>query len=371
MPRVALTLLLLATATTASAQTTEKPLSTFDRIWKFAEWYRDDSNPVVQRVLFTGRFHHDFVVLDSDQGDVRESNIRRVRLGPRITLFKTVLLHGEVEINPQERNPFYLRFTDLYVQWTKNSQFVVTVGKHALPFTQEGATSSRELLTIDRSIVGNNIWFPQEYLPGISVSGRRSAWIYRGGLYSAGEMNREFGEFSGGLATLGVLGYDFGKQLGVKEATLTGNYVYQHPDRDNTFTRQLEHIVSTHLKLETDGWGVRADVSTARGYLGQSDLSSLMVMPFINITSQLQAVARYSLMTSENPNGIRLVTYESRVVPGRGDRYDELYLGGNYYFYGHKLKLQSGVQIASMDDRAADGGKYSGVSWTTGIRVGW
>jgi phosphate-selective porin OprO/OprP len=59
------------------------------------------------------------------------------------------------------------------------------------------------------------------------------------------------------------------------------------------------------------------------------------------------------------------------VVSGRGDRYNELYLGANYYFYGHKLKLQSGVQFADMDDRAADGGEYSGTAWTTGIRVGW
>jgi hypothetical protein len=45
--------------------------------------------------------------------------------------------------------------------------------------------------------------------------------------------------------------------------------------------------------------------------------------------------------------------------------------GANYFFYGHKLKLQSGLQYADMDDRAGDGGAYSGVSWTTGLRVGW
>ena len=52
---------------------------------------------------------------------------------------------------------------------------MITVGKHSVPFTQEGATSSRELLTIDRSNLANNIWFGQEYMPGVSVSGRRGA----------------------------------------------------------------------------------------------------------------------------------------------------------------------------------------------------
>jgi phosphate-selective porin OprO/OprP len=294
-----------------------------------------------------------------------------MRLGPRITLFRTVTLHAEVEVNPQERDPFYMRLTDAYLQWNPSSRLVFTFGKQALPFTNEGATSSRELLTIDRSAIGNNIWFPQEYLPGVSVSGRIAPWVYRGGVYSSGAMNREFGEFSGGYSTLALVGYDFGKRLGVKEAVLTGNYVYQQPDVNNTFTRQLEHIASVHFRLEADKWGVRSDVSDATGYLGQSNLWALMAMPFYNVTDKLQAVGRYTYVDSAEPNGIRFGTYESRIVPGRGDEYNELYLGANYYFYGHKLKLQTGVQWADMADRANDGGEYSGLSWTTGLRVGW
>jgi phosphate-selective porin OprO/OprP len=96
-----------------------------------------------------------------------------------------------------------------------------------------------------------------------------------------------------------------------------------------------------------------------------------MVMPFYNITSKLQAVTRYTHMESDGPNGIRPTGYEARVVPGRGDEFNELYLGANYFFYGHRLKVQTGVQFADMNDSANDGGEYSGVSWTTGIRVGW
>jgi phosphate-selective porin OprO/OprP len=364
--------IVLLSAPLASAQTSaDQAPSTYDLIWKFAEWYEDSSNPIVQRVLFSGRFHHDFAILGADQGDVRESNVRRLRLGPRVTLFRTVTVHGEVELNPQERDPTYLRFTDLYIQWSPGGRLAVTVGKQGAPFTTDGATSSKDLLTIDRSNLANNIWFPQEYLPGISVSGRSTPWNYRVGVYAAGEANRELGEFNGGLVTLGVLGYDFARPLGVKEAVLAGNYVYQHADRRNTFTRQLEHIGSVSLRLEAARWGLRTDVSAATGYLGQSDLSSLMVMPFFNLTDKLQAVGRYTFLESDQPNGVRLATYESRIVPGRGDQYKELYLGANYFFYGHKLKLQSGVQIGRMRDRAGDDGQYSGVSWTTGIRVGW
>jgi phosphate-selective porin OprO/OprP len=345
--------------------------STYDKIWKFAEWYESDSNPVVQRVLFTGRYQHEFALIEADEGDLDEWNVRRMRVGPRVTLFRTFTLHGEVELNPQERDPFYVRFTDLYLQWSKTGRLAVTVGKQGVPFTMDGATSSKEVLAIDRSNLSNNIWFPQEYIPGVSVSGRVAPWVYRAGVYSAGEANREFGEFNGGVFALGVLGYDFAQSLGVKEALLAGNYVYQQPDSRNTFTRELENIVSVNFKLDADTWGLRTDVSAASGYLTQSDLWGVMAMPFVNATEKLQFVGRYTFLKSDDRNGVRLATYESRVVSSRGDRYNELYLGGNYYFYGHKLKLQSGIQFADMNDRANDGGAYSGVSWTTGLRVGW
>ena len=89
------------------------------------------------------------------------------------------------------------------------------------------------------------------------------------------------------------------------------------------------------------------------------------------MTAKLQLVARYTFLDSDGDNGVSLPTYENRVARGSGDRYNEGYVGVNYYFYGHRLKLQSGVQFADMHDRANDGGAYSGTSWVTGLRVGW
>ena len=365
-------MLVLPALATAQTEAAKKPASAYDRLWgDFTEWYTAESNPVVQRVLLSGRFHYDFARVDADQGAHNEWNVRRLRIGPRITLFRRLTLHSEVELDPQRHNPAYVRFTDFYLQWVKNPGMVLTVGKQGAPFTLDGATSSRELLTIDRSNLANNMWFPQEYLPGVSLSGRRARWVYRTGVYSSGAMNREFGEFSGGTATLGVIGYDFSSRLGVREALVTGNYVYQTADRDNTFTRQLDHIGSINFRFEDTRWGARADFSSASGYLGQSGMRAFQGMPFVNVTNKLQVLGRYTFIDSDDPNGVRLGTYESRVVAGRGDEYNELYLGANYYFYGHRLKLQTGVQFADMNDRANDGGAFSGVSWTTGLRVGW
>jgi phosphate-selective porin OprO/OprP len=366
--------LLLLTALSASAQDArpaEKTPSIYDRIWKFSDWYESESNPIVQKILFTGRYQQDFASVGADQGDMSEWNVRRVRLGPKITLFRSYLVHAEVELNPQERDPFYMRITDAYVSWSKHPHAAIAIGKQSVPFTQEGATSSKDLITIDRSNLANNIWFTQEYMPGVSASGRVSAWTYRAGVYSAGAANREFGEFSGGLFTLGVVGYDFAKKLGVREAVLTGDYVYQHPDRRNTFTKRFEQIASLNFKLESGRWGMRSDLSRTTGYLGQSGIVGVMAMPSFHVTPKLEVVARYTFLDSDAVNGLGLATYENRVAHGAGDRYNEGYLGVNYYFYGHKLKLQSGLQFADMRDIADDGGAYHGTSWTTGLRIGW
>jgi phosphate-selective porin OprO/OprP len=360
-----------STAVATQGSGTTDTRSIYDKIWQqFTTIYDDSSNPVVQRVLFSGRFQHDFAAIGADPGDHDEWNTRRLRLGPRVTLFRTFTLSVEAELNPQEMDPLYTRLTDAYVQWSQSGQFIVTAGKQSIPYTMDGATSSRDLVAVDRSNLTNNIWFPQEYLPGVSVSGRTAPWMYRLGVYSAGTANKEFGEFDGGTATLAVVGYDFAKALGTREALLAANYVHQNENPNNTFTRQLQNILSVNFKLDTERWGVRSDVSTATGYLRQSDLWGMMAMPYFNVTDKLQLVARYTFLESADPNGVQLATYENRVVAGRGDEYNEMYVGANYYFYGHRLKLQTGVQVADMNDRADDGA-YSGVSWTSGVRVGW
>ena len=345
--------------------------SKYDDIWQFAEWYDNDEARVIQNVLFSGRFQYEYASVSDDDLSHNEWNVRRLRLGVRSGVFHSFTVHAEAEFNPQETDPFYMRFTDFYVEWSRSSLFAATVGKQGVAFTADGSTSSKELLTIDRSNLSNNMWFPQEYIPGVSVSGEVSNWVYHLGAYSAGERNREFGKFNGATFSLATLGYDFSEGLGVDGALLRGNYVYQSPDSDNSFTRQLQHVTSLNFVFEDGRWGARSDVSAGLGYQGQSDLWGTMIMPFFNLTPKLQLVGRHTYLKSEDPNGVRLARYENKLNDGRGDRYNELYLGVNYYFYGHKLKLQGGLQIGDMRDRAEDGWSYSGVSATTGLRVSW
>jgi phosphate-selective porin OprO/OprP len=343
----------------------------FDDVWGLATWYDNAENPVIQKVVFTGRFQQDYARVSDDGNTHSEWNTRRMRLGFKTTWFQNVTLHVEADLNPQEHDPFYTKLTDAYIEWSRSDELAITVGKHSAPFTLDGTTSSKELLTIDRSNLANNMWFPSEYMPGVSASGASSGWTYHGGIYSAGASNREFGDFDGSIFVLAVLGYDLADEVGTDKALLRGSFVYQDPDPDNTFTRALETVASLNFDLKDGRFGLRADATTASGYLGQSDLWGTMLMPFFDVTDDLQLVGRHTYVTSSDPNGVRLARYESQLVDGRGDRYSEFYVGANYYVYGHKLKLQGGLAFGDMNDDADDGGAYSGVSTVIGLRLSW
>ena len=167
------------------------------------------------------------------------------------------------------------------------------------------------------------------------------------------------------------MSHDFADKLNAREALLRINLVDNEPDPDNGFTRPLEQVASLSFSYEAEDWGFRTDISAASGHFGQSDLWGLVVMPFYKPTKLLELVGRYTFVASDEENGVRFARYERSIVDGMGDRYDELYLGLNYYWYGHKLKLQNGVQYVDMRDQAGDGGDYTGWAWTTGFRVSW
>jgi phosphate-selective porin OprO and OprP len=151
--------------------------SIFDKIWSYTDLYKNEKNPVVQRVQFTGRFQLDYALVDADQGDHDEWNIRRFRMGAKAKLFQDFTLHGEVDLNPQEPRPMYTRLTDAYLSWSRSKTLVATIGKHSAPFTMDGSTSSKELIAIDRSNLANNLWFSNEYFPGVSVAGQMMSGV--------------------------------------------------------------------------------------------------------------------------------------------------------------------------------------------------
>ena len=346
--------------------------------------YENSTNPYLQKLSITGRAQFDYVHIDgegrrptdsSEQNlDYDDFNTRRLRAGIKATLFNDFTLHVEGDFQPEE-DPWYQRLTDAYVGWKHSDVLNVKIGKQSMGFTLDGATSSKELLTIDRNNLTNNLWFTTEYLPGLTLSGKSGNWGYQAGAFSQGAETKEFGDFDAGTSLLTSIGYNFSGCLGSEEALLTLDYVYNEPtvSGNTLFTnRLLENIASLNFRYLKDDFGFRTDLAAGQGYEGQPNLWGFAAMPFYNFSEKLQGVVRYTLVNSDGDNGVRYGGYESNLMDGvKGNLYQEIYGGLNYYVYGQKLKLQAGLAYVAMQDDANDGGEFSGLSFQTGLRISW
>lgn len=367
----------------AVGETTNEPDFLKD-IFDAATLYENKANPYIQKVSFTGRAQFDYVYIDGDgrrPADAFEKslqyddfNTRRLRAGFKASLFNAFTLHVEGDFQPEE-DPWYQRLTDAYVGWKYSDAFNVKIGKQSMGFTLDGVTSSKELLTIDRNNLTNNLWFTSEYMPGVTFSGKAGNWVCNAGVFFQGSESKEFGNFDEGSSLLASVGYDFSKQLGSKEALLSLDYVHNDAtvSTEPLFTnRKMQNIASLNFRYLKDDFGFRADLAAGQGYNGQPDVWGLTAMPFYNFTEKLQGVARYTLVDSRGDNGVRFSGYESSLMKGsKGDLYQEVYGGLNYYVYGQKLKLQAGVSYIDMQDDANNGGEFSGLSFQTGLRISW
>jgi phosphate-selective porin OprO/OprP len=355
-----------------------------EKIWSVATLYESESNLIIQKLSFTGRYHGDFYTADGDvvlpPGGAEQSEsdagyrLRRMRAGLKASIFENITLHYEGDFDHDE-NPWYDRTTDAYVGWKHSEALEMKLGKQGVAFTLEGATSSKELLTIDRSAVANNLWFTYEYAPGLSASGRIGNWVYSTGVFSQGEEDQEFGNFDAGAFYLASAGYDFASMLDSDLALLRLDYVMNEETStppELFSNRDLSMIASLNFRYSEHNHGIMTDLVYADGYDGQSDLWGFVIMPHYSFTPCLQGVLRYSFVDSDGSNGVRIGGYESLLSLGeKGDRYQEIYAGLNYYIYGHKLKVQTGVAYSDMEDSAADGGSLHGLSWITGLRISW
>ena len=346
-----------------------KEKSLFDKIWAIPVLYQNKENPYLQELRFTGRFQVDAFTQDSNYGHADDWIIRRTRFGVAAKFFHDFTLAVEAGFDPQNPDPLYTQLTDAYLAWGPCEAFQLSVGKLSARFTMDGATSSTKLLTLERNNLSNNLWFTNEYFSGVNIAGKAGQWSWNTGLYSRDLNNPEFGEFDAGAFWLATVGYNFNKALGIDQAVLRADYVYNDPNPNSNGTRPFENIGSLTFDMKAGKFGLGTNVAAGQGYGTQPDVWGFVIMPSYDITDKLQVVARYTYMSSADPNGIRLNRYENVATSARGDEYNEFYFGVNYYFYGHKLKIQTGVDYADMKSSSGSNGGYRGWTWTTGFRM--
>jgi phosphate-selective porin OprO and OprP len=343
----------------------------FCDIFDKAVIYKNEDFLPFQKFAFTGRLQADAVFFEANQGDYDSLEWRRFRSGFKSQHFDHFTVHAEVDLDLVNSDPLYTRLTDSYIGWSKDDSFELKVGKHGALFTMDGATSSKSLIRMERSLLSNNLWFPEEYFTGASANGEIGNWVYNAGVFSS-DGGPEFGDFEAGYFSLLSIGYNFADALGLDKALVRADYVHNDPTGNGLLnTRNLANIGSFNATFEQGPWGLRTDFSVAEGLGTQSDLVGFAIMPYYDISDQWQLVGSYNYVSSDGTNGVRLDRYENRIEGRRSNEAHEFYFGINRYLCEHKLKWQTGLEYTTADDRANDGGSYDGWGLSSGIRISW
>lgn len=371
MKKVFITIASIFIAATSVQAQAPNDASINDKIWSYATLYQNKDAKVLQSLKLTGRLQGDAYNFNSDDhGSVSDMDWRRFRFGTKVTLFNDFLIHVEADLDPNNihNNDFYKGLTDAYIAWSQSKALKLKIGKQSAGFTLDGATSSKELITMERSIVAENLWFTSEYFTGISASGKVDGWEYNlGGFSSSGDA--EFGEFDSGWFALASLGH------AVSDNTdLRLDYVHNEPDyAGEVGTKKLTDIMSLVSKSEFGQLGFDTDLSYAVGddSRGQSDIIGLQLMPSWSFNETWQGVFRYSMVHCTDGPGATLGRYPKKFLSS--SKYEDIqdfYLGVNCYLYGHKLKWQAGVEY-NLAQNDSSGNDYNGWGVSSGIRLSW
>ncbi|RBP47227.1 phosphate-selective porin OprO/OprP [Roseimicrobium gellanilyticum] len=369
----------------------EDTRSIYDKIWGLATLYKNEDNPYIQEFALQGRIQLQYAWGDSDQGDFDSGDrpeelrwgdieVRRWRLGFKSKILRQFKLEGQIDVNPnfeleEGANPelgdgFYRDIYDLFLTWAPNDKFNLSVGKtKAKFFTHEYFTSSKEILVFERGLLVNQIR-PAE-LTGIWANGKIDNFVYAIAGF-AGEYDPEFGGFDGGAVIQASVGYDLASAIGTEKALVKFDYMYSSSEENTEGPASYEHAFSLNSNIEQGRWSVYTDLLGATGRGSVGDVWGFMVTPAVFIADSLQLVLRYQYAHGDN-DGLRLQSRYERLASdltdgGRGEEYNAVYLGLNYYLYGHKLKLMTGVEYNNMDG-GGDGGDYDGWTGLVGLRM--
>jgi len=345
--------------------------SIYDKIWDLVELIDKDDATVVQSLAFTGRLQGDAATFNSnDKGDFEDFVWRRFRAGVKARGFNDFTVHVEADLNLNELGSenIYKRLTDAYIGWSPSKAFKLKIGKQSAGFTLDGATSSKKLLTLERSIVAGNLWFTTEYFTGVSGFGAVDGWDYNLGAFSSSG-DDEFGDFDSGWFSLASIGHAV-----TENSDLRFDYVHNDPGYSGDVgTKKLTDIVSVVTQSQWDQLGLWTDLSYACGddSQGQSDLIGLQVMPFWDFNERWQGVFRYSRIHSTDGPGAVMGRYPKKNLSS--SKYEEVhdfFLGVNCFLYGHKLKWQTGVEY-NLAQTDSSGDDYNGWGITSGFRLSW
>lgn len=349
--------------------------ATFDRFWQGFTLYRNPDHPILQEFKLRGRFHGQYHDVDASQGDASHWEDRRTRLGFDAKLFRS---RFELRLDAGSNDGFrdsYDGLVDAYLKWHVTDTVDLTLGR-TKPFIGyfDWLPSTNYQPTFERSQIFNQLHVDRA--TGITLEASTGDFRWQAGLFSnsvdpdRNDLDQAFGSFNASWSLSLGAGTDLSAHTGWKRSDLQVNWLHSDRDDDSNLLARYEDILSATFWAQDGRWSSVAEGYLATGGLGNDGdvFGAFLLGTFDLIPGRLQLVGRYSFARGDGPASVRgQGRYEGEVSAARGDAYQSLYLGAQYFIHGDRLKLMAGGEYARLTGGDADR-NYDGFTWLSGIR---
>ncbi|MCE9520429.1 MAG: hypothetical protein K8R87_12860 [Verrucomicrobia bacterium] len=352
----------------------------YDKIWSLASLYHDKDNSVIQDFSLTGEIFSQWASGSSNQGSFGSADVPSAsrwgeidtpvfRIGFSAQMFRLLKLNAIIDVNPNW-DPFYKDLYEVNLTYAPGESFNLGIGKQkGRYFSQEYSIRTRELLEFNQSLLVNTL-VPRG-LTGIWINGKVQHWTYALAAY-AGDYEKEFTNFNAGAVIQASIGYDFAAAFGADKALLRLDYQGSNSGQNGFGPGKFDNALSINTIYQKGRFGFYTDLLGGTGRGMQGDVWGAIITPSWFIVEQkLQVIFRYQYAHGDN-DGLKLQTrYESYApgiqdTKGIGSEYNAAYVGLNWYLYGNKLKVMTGLEYSDMS-----GGPKNFSGWTSfsGLRV--
>ena len=237
---------------------------------------------------------------------------------------------------------------------------------------EEMDTLVNDIITVERSsFAAQVVPFPEATgITGVWLDARKGANGFRLGVYST-DATREFGAWNDGLLVSGAWRRDFGKPLGLDEATVSLGGAFQDVEAREEVYSPWEWIVTPWLRIRKDRWelhvsGAIGENEGTSGSTGGAFYGGSVMPAYWVAEEKLQAVFRYEIMGSEGPRGVQLASRYAReagrasneAIPslssGRGDFHQSIYGGLVWHVVPKHMTLLAGVEWEELRSNGAE-----------------
>ncbi len=334
----------------------------------------------VQNLAIRGRIQTQFGYVDAKNNEGSDQfstfEVRRARIGLRGSLAHNVRAQLEANLVPGSS----LSMRSAFLQWREHKPAYVKLGMDKPVYGFEENTSSASILTIERSLISNTL--VPGTMNGLSLEGTLGMLSYGAGIYTDRDNPNQDG--SDDYLYNASVGLSLDDLLPGSKLALRADYISSDDDGGN-FGASFEDAMAFSVHFAHGDFDLRAEYMS--GSNNGDDTDGFYITPSMYFTDNLQAVVRFEQASSDKARGLRapsryvrrvgdLAVREtkddsgdviSKTDPQRGDDYQALYAGLNYYFAGDGHKVMFGVERSELKN--TDAGKLEATSVMTAWRM--